>query len=117
MKRSNDSFKKFTDEASKKVKEQKYETTLSINSVIHAQNVLIEKKVFEMTKSTFEFNEMKNSVQAFNNTQCVHQEKAQKFELEPRYLKPSTRRSKSAAIRLTASAAWSQHLIPESIFN
>ena len=93
---------------SKWMKQISASTHLSIPKIFY-------RKVFEMTKPTFDFNETKSSAQDFNNTQSVLQEKAQKLELEPRYLKPSTRRSKSATIRLTASTTWSQHLIPESI--
>ena len=57
-----DKFTKEVNEAKAFVRDQISEATFSINNVIRAQNALIEEKVFEMTKPTFEFTTMKADV-------------------------------------------------------
>ncbi|EAY08584.1 hypothetical protein TVAG_191070 [Trichomonas vaginalis G3] len=55
----------FTSQFSANKESTKKELTdaiFSINSVVRAQNALIEEKVFELTKPTFEFNEMRAAV-------------------------------------------------------
>ncbi|EAX91482.1 hypothetical protein TVAG_384620 [Trichomonas vaginalis G3] len=63
----------------KDVKSQMEETTLSINQVIRAQNTLMDKKVFDMTRPTFEFNEMKRSVTVINEQNAVIEKKLDKI--------------------------------------
>lgn len=50
--------------ASKKVLERQMEDNiLNVNDILRAHNVLIEKKVFEMTKPTLEFSEIKRATE------------------------------------------------------
>jgi len=55
------------DQNEKSMQNQIQETVFSVNSVVRAQNALIEKKVHEMTKPTFEFTEMKNNLAEIKN--------------------------------------------------
>lgn len=48
--------------------EQVNEAVFSVNNVVRAQNALIEEKVFELSKPTFEFQEMRNSVANISNS-------------------------------------------------
>ena len=70
---------KLVEETKREVKEQMEDTTLSVNSVIRAHNVLIDKKVFEMTKPTFEFNEMKRSVASITENESFFQKQLKKL--------------------------------------
>lgn len=72
-------FEKMLENGKKDVKSQMEDTTLSINQVIRAQNTLIDKKVFEMTKPTFEFTEMKRSVTLINEANEVIEKKLDKI--------------------------------------
>ena len=60
--RFTDKFTKEVNDAKTFVRDQIAEATFSVNNVIRAQNALIEEKVFEMTKPTFEFTTMKADV-------------------------------------------------------
>lgn len=68
-------LKKFTDEFNAKIKEtQEYskkesiDAVFSINSVVRAQNTLIEEKIYELTKPTFEFEEMRRAVSSVKDS-------------------------------------------------
>lgn len=55
----------------KNLKNEMDDTILSVNKVVRAQNTLIENKVLEMTKPSFEFNEMRVAV---NNVKTQNEE-------------------------------------------
>ena len=76
---SNSEVKRMIDDTMRKVKAQMDDTTISINSVIRAQNALIDKKVLEMTKPSFEFTEMQHSVTEITNNQERNQSKLKKI--------------------------------------
>ena len=76
---SNSEVKKLIEDTMRKVKTQMDDTTISINSVIRAQNALIDKKVLEMTKPSFEFTEMQHSVAEITANQENNQNKIKKI--------------------------------------